>query len=202
MHHTVSDRWRLIALGVSLAALAWPPLAAGQSVRGQARAVQATVAAGAFGTTTTALADTGTFGDSNDAREASQLTGDIPSLLTASVLHATAIGWPDQVDAEASLADLVLIIAGTTIGADFIQSRAQAIQGAGGAGAVSVEDLSINGLQIAVAGNPNETILIPGGRVVINEQQTTATGAVVNALHVIVDGVADVVIASATAHIQ
>ena len=201
MYHTLSDRWRLIALGVSLAALAWPPLAAGQNARGQARAVQAVVA-GAFGTTTTALADTGTFGDSNDAREASQLTGDIPSLLTASVLHATAIGWPDQVDSEASLADLVLIIAGTTIGADFIQSRAQAIQGAGGAGAVSVEDLSINGLPIAVAGNPNETILIPGGRVVINEQQTTATGAVVNALHVIVYGVADVVIGSATAQLQ
>lgn len=201
MQNIFSYRWKFIALGVSLAALAWPTLVAGQSVSGQARAVQASVA-DAFGTTSTTLADTGTLGDSNDAREASQLTGDIPSLLTADVLHATAIGWPDQVDSEASLADLVLTIAGTTIGADFIQSRAQAIQGAGGAGAVSVEGLSINGVQIAVAGNSNETILIPGGRVVINEQQPTATGVIVNALHVIVDGVADVVIGSATARIQ
>jgi len=37
---------------------------------------------------------------------------------------------------------------------------------------------------------------------VINEQQTSGSTSVVNALHVTLDGVADVVIASATAAIQ
>jgi hypothetical protein len=41
-----------------------------------------------------------------------------------------------------------------------------------------------------------------GGRIVINEQQVTSTGAVVvNALHIIINGVADIVIASANAGI-
>jgi len=53
-----------------------------------------------------------------------------------------------------------------------------------------------------VTGQPNQTIPIFGGRVVVNEQQQILpSGRTVNALHVIVDGIADVVIASATAGI-
>jgi hypothetical protein len=37
---------------------------------------------------------------------------------------------------------------------------------------------------------------------VINEQTATAGGIVVNALHLVVDGVADVVLGSATAAVQ
>jgi len=43
------------------------------------------------------------------------------------------IGYPDQIDSEASLAALALNVAGTSIGADFVMSRATA--GAGGPGA-------------------------------------------------------------------
>ena len=38
--------------------------------------------------------------------------------------------------------------------------------------------------------------------IVINEQTTSSAGTVVNALHIVVDGMADVVIASATANAQ
>ncbi len=51
-----------------------------------------------------------------------------------------------------------------------------------------------------MTGDPNQTIGIPGGLVVLNEQQTLSDGTlVVNALHAIVAGVADVAVASATA---
>jgi len=53
---------------------------------------------------------------------------------------------------------------------------------------------------IPVTGDPNQTIGIPGGLVVLNEQQTLPDGTiVVNALHAIVSGVADVAVASTTA---
>jgi len=172
-----------------------------QTVTGRARAVQATVL-GLLGGTTTVLADTGALGGTSDARQASAPTGNVPSLLTGDTLHATTIGWPDQVASEASLGTLALRVAGTTIGADFVMARALAVLGAAGVGASNVENLSINGVPIPVSGGPNQTISIPGGFVVINEQRTSPTSTVVNALHVIVYGVADVVIGSATAGVR
>jgi hypothetical protein len=123
-------------------------------------------------------------------------------LLTADVLHATTIAWPDQVASEASLANLNLIVAGISISADSVLARASQVSGAAGTGSSTISNLSINGTPIAVTGDPNQTVSIPGGQVVINEQTISSTGtAVVNAVHATVAGVADVVIASATAGI-
>jgi len=149
---------------------------------------------------TTVLGGTGTLvAGTSDVLQASGVTGGVPSLLTGEALHAVTIGYPDQIDSEASLAALALNVAGTSIGADFVMSRATA--GAGGAlGASNIDGLSINGAPIPVTGDPNQTIGIPGGQVVLNEQQTLSDGTlVVNALHAIVAGVADVTVASATA---
>ena len=77
-----------------------------------------------------------------------------------------------------------------------------AVQGLGSSGAVSISGLSINGLLIEVTGLPNQTVGIPGGQIVINEQQRSLGRTVVNALHVVVTGVADVTIGSATAGVQ
>ena len=212
MRHTESFRWTVRRAVVVVAALlAWPVTGAAQlldtetqtvtsttqTLTGIASAVQATV----LGTTTT-LASTGTLSDSTDARENSQLTGNVPSLLTGEALHATTIGWPDQVASEASLAALALSVGGTTIGADFVMAEATALLNAAGSGTSLVDNLSINGVPVSVSGVPNQIFYIPGGRVVINEQATSPGGMVVNALHIIVDGVADVVIGSATAGIQ
>jgi len=55
-------------------------------------------------------------------------------------------------------------------------------------------------LPIPVTGDPNQRIDVPGGVVVINEQRVSPDGTtVVNALHAVISGVADVVVASATA---
>ena len=189
----------LAALGAVL--LAWPTTGAAQTVTGNASVVRATVL-GLLGSTTTELASTGSLTDSTDARQASQTTGGITSLLTGETLHATTIGWPDEAASEASVAALALNVAGSTIGADYVMGRALATSDAGGSGVSNIDNLSINGIPIDVTGEPNQTISIPGGEMVINEQLTSAGGIVVNALHVVVYGVADVVVGSAAAAIQ
>ena len=199
-HAGFPGRGSLVAAAIAVALLVWPLAGEAQTVTGAARAVQATVL-GPLAGTTTVLADTGSLAGTSDALQASAVTGTIPSLLAGEALHATTIGWPDQVASEASLADVALSVAGTSIGADFVMARALAVLGSAGAGTSNIANLSINGVPIAVSGGPNQTIYIPGGLVVIDEQQTSAASTVVNALHVTVYGVADVVIGSATAGI-
>jgi hypothetical protein len=171
----------------------------------QAKVIQATVpGATVLGVTlpatTTVLAGTaalppGTTG----ALEASSVADAVPSLVSGDSLHATVIGLPGEASSEASVGSLGLSVAGNTISADFIMARARAVSGAGGSGGSDIDGLSINGVRVPVTGAPNQTIPIVGGAVILNEQQTSAGGAVVNALHVVVSGVADVIIASAIA---
>jgi hypothetical protein len=124
-------------------------------------------------------------------------------LLGAEALQADTIGLPGEVDSEASLANLSLTVAGIPISADFVRSSAVAIAGAAGSASSEIDNLSIGGVPIAITGAPNQTVAIPGGQLVINEQTISSTGStVVNALHFTVNGVADVVIASATAGIS
>jgi len=215
------EYWKVIGVAGALAGLvAWPGIGQAQldlggilpapspapttTVTGQASAVQATVF-GLLGNTTNTtlgLANTGALSGPTDALDASQLTGNLLGALTAEVPSATTIGYPDQVDSAASLANLALSIAGNNIGADFLMSQASAILNIGGVGSSTLSNLSLNGVPVPVTGDPNQTVSIPGGQMVINEQQTSPAGIVVNALHVIVSGVADVVMGSSVAGIQ
>ena len=198
MRQAIFSRLRLMAAIVALTGcVGWATAGDAQTVTGQARAVQATVLG-----SQTVLSDTGALTGSDDAREASQVTGAVPSVLTAEALHATTIGWPDQAASAASLAGLAVTVAGNGITAGFVMARAAAILGGAGAGDTDIDALSINGAPITVTGQPNQTIPLLGGRVVINEQQPLfPSGMTVNALHIVIDGVADFVIASATAGI-
>jgi len=202
MCHVKLCRWNASGVLLILASLfAWPAASVAQTVTGQAAAVQATVF-GLLGNTTLGLANTGALSGPTDALDASQITGNLLGALTAEVPSATTIGFPDQVDSAASLANLALSIAGNSIGADFLMSQASAVLNSGGVGSSTLTNLSLNGVPIPVIGTPNQTVPILGGQMVINEQQTSPAGIVVNALHVIVGGVADVVIGSAVAGIQ
>lgn len=147
----------------------------------------------------TVLGDTGVLAGAHDIREASLLEGSAGSLLTANTLHATAMSWSDRVVSEASAADVLVTVAGQIISADFARAAAKAAPDTGGAGSGQVDRLVINGTPVTLTGQPNEVIPILGGRVICNEQQITAQSAVINALHIIIDGVADVVVASAKA---
>ena len=219
MGQTKHGRSALVLVAVLMAGLlAWPSTGLAQlggllpppptsttttTVTGDATAVRATLF-GALGllTTTTSLADTGTLSGVNDARDASMDTGTVPSVLTGEVLSAGTISWPDEVDSAVSLANLNMSVAGIGIYADSVVAEASQVLGAAGSGTSYIDNLSINGTPIYVTGAPNQAVWIPGGQVVINEQSISSTGtAVVNAIHVTVTGVADVVIASATAGI-
>jgi hypothetical protein len=124
-------------------------------------------------------------------------------LLGAEVLQADTIGGPNEVDSEASLAGLSLTVAGIPITANFVRASAVAIAGSASSGTSEIDNLAISGVPIAVSGAANQVVSIPGGQLIINEQSVSPTGVmVVNAVHVTVNGIADVVIASATAGIS
>jgi hypothetical protein len=131
------------------------------------------------------------------------LTGRVLLLLGAETLQADTIGWPDEVDSEASLAGLNLNVAGIPISTGFVRASAVATAGAPGSGSSEIDGLTVGGVSVAVTGVPNQTIAIPGGQLVINEQTVSSTGTVVvNALHMTINGIADVVVASAAAGIS
>jgi len=209
VRNTIRKCSYIAAIALTLAGLLlWPAAGTAQltapTVTGQATAVQATVFGGLLGTaTTTTLAGSGTLSGVNDERDAGQVTGSVPSLLSAEALNAFTYSYPDEVDSGASLGNVNLTVAGVGISADLVMAQASQVLGAAGSGSSIIDNLSINGVPVVVTGDPNQTISIPGGQVVINEQTISPTGtAVVNALHVTVNGVADVVIASATAGIS
>jgi hypothetical protein len=204
MRHANSSRLSLAAtvVGVLGGMLVWPAVCSAQLLP-LPLPVPTPIVSGPVGNllgATTVLGDAGTLvAGTSDVLQASGATGGVPSLLTGEALHAVTIGYPDQIDSEASLAALALNVAGTSIGADFVMSRATAVAGSS-TGASNIDGLSINGMPVPVTGGPNQTIGIPGGVMVLNEQQTLPDGTlVVNALHAIVSGVADVTVASSMA---
>src|SRR6266852_5825038 len=212
-------RWIRITVSLLLfSLLTWPAASSAQknqvpSFSGQATVVRATV----LNLPPIVISDTGPLPSSGGALEASLLeTGPIDlggvGSLQASVLHATTIGQGDRSRSEASVTDLDLAVAGNTISANFLMSRALAACSPGGAftsGDSVIAGLVINGQQIVVSGSPNQTVALPNGAgsVTINEQiqpSSTSSGTreiTVNALHVVVNGVADVVIGSSHADI-
>lgn len=189
--------------------LLWPSVSVAQSSNntvfsGRATAVDASVLG--IGTV---ISDTGPLPPEGGAEEASLLEANVPGLLTAEVLHASSVGQGQRSQSEASVASLNLTVGGNNIAAEFLMATAAAQCGNNGKASISgsseIVGLVINGQQIVATGEPNQTILLPNGRVVINEQNRSESGRTgditVNALHVVVDGVADVVIASAHADI-
>jgi hypothetical protein len=166
---------------------------------GDATVVQATVLG-----VRTELVRAGPLPSSGGADEETLLEASVPGLLTAEVLHASTVGQGNHSRSEASVAKLTATVGGNTISAGFLMARAEAKCSNGNpttSGSSEIAELVINDQTIVVSGAPNQTILLPVGRVVINEQSGGPGDITVNALHVVVDGVADVIIASAHADI-
>ncbi len=193
------------ALAVMLVALLVWPVAVpatnnSPSATGSARAVQAT-SLGSDGTaTTTIVSDTGSLGGTNDARDASELTTSVPSLLTAETLYSATISWSNEVDSSASVNNLNVTVGGVVITATFVLTMVSSAQGPN-SGITMIDNLAVNGTPISVTGKKNQSVAIPGGQLTINETTNNAGTMTVNGLHIIENGVADVVIASATAGI-
>jgi hypothetical protein len=94
---------------------------------------------------------------------------------------------------------LNLLCGGVLIKADLIQSHAY-VSGSGGlapvaTGSSQLVNLVIAGTPIVISGKPNQTIKLPVGKVVINEQSQSVGAMTVTALHVVITGIADVQLA-------
>jgi len=194
----------VLTVSLLLSLLFWPVQSASANdttFSGEATVVQATV----LGLQPIVLSDTGALDSTGGAKEASFLNASVPGLLTAEVLHASTVGQGQRSSSEASVANVALTVGGNTITAEFLAARATAECHNGTAsvsGSSDILGLTVNGQSIAVSGSPNQTIALPIGSIIINEQRSANAGDLtVNALHVVIDGVANVIISSAHADI-
>ncbi len=185
---------------------------------GRAIVVQATVLDAA----TINLGDTGPLPAEGGALDGSLLTLGVSKQetgglleLTAVVGHSATIGQGSTSSADASVALVKMNVADNDVEASLLRSQAEATcDGQGRAtvrGSSELFRLVVNGQEIDVTGKPNQTIDLPNGRIVINEQSFREDGneaeITVNALHVTTfvpltgQRLADVVISSAHADI-
>lgn len=129
--------------------------------------------------------------------------------LTAGVLHATVVAEGNKSRAEAVVADFALKAAGQKISAEFLGARASATCSSGTATITESSEivgLVVNGTPITVGSQPQTITLGTVGSIVINEQPVASasgdSGTVtVNALHIVLIGGTDLVVASAHADI-
>lgn len=154
------------------------------------------------------ISDTGPLPSSGGALQTSLLTENVPGLASVEVCHAATIGQDDYSHSDASVGKTSLTPGlGNTIQADALSSYAVALccTGPSAYGSADVASLVVNGTPVTVSGQPNQTIPLIGGEIIINEQiisQDSDSAAItVNALHVIVNGVADIVVSSSHADI-
>src|SRR5881396_857408 len=155
------------------------------SYSGRATVVQATLFSPVSATAT--LVNAGPLPSSGGAEHASLVNGSVPGLLTVEVLHAATVGQGNASRSEASVAELALTVGGNSISAGFLEARATAMctgSGATASGSADVATLSVNGQPITISGAPNQTVELPNGRVIINEQSSSPGDITVNALHV------------------
>src|SRR6266404_1599029 len=202
MHYI--QRWIFVALCVlSVGLLEWPAGTRAQTLGG-ITVVPPTIPVPVPVTipvTVSTVLGTGTLAPGSLDSLYSELDSISTSLISAEVPSARVIGYADQIASDSYLSSLNLTIAGIAITAASAEAAARGpLDGSPGDATSYISSLSINGVEVLIDGTVNQTVAIPGGQVVINEQQVLSDGTlVVNALHATVFGVADAVVASATA---
>src|SRR5438034_1058259 len=204
MRYRVFHRWIFVALCVlSVGLLEWPARTRAQTLGG-ITVVPPTIPVPVpvpVPVTVSTVLGTGTLAPGSLDSLYSELDSISTSLVSAEVPSARVIGYADQIASDSYLSSLNLTIAGIAIAAASAEAAARGpLDGSPGNATSYISGLSINGVQVLIDGTVNQTVAIPGGQVVINEQQVLSDGTlVVNALHATVSGVADAVVASATA---
>lgn len=157
------------------------------------------------------LTDTGPLPAGGGVLNESLLATELPGTLVAGISHALTIGQSSFSRSDASLADVDLTVAGVGLSADLIQATSEARCANGKAtvsGSSLIVNLALNGQPITVTGQPNQTIQLPLGlgQLVINEQIKTVNGRnghiAVNAIHLTVTGIADVILSHAESGIN
>jgi hypothetical protein len=125
----------------------------------------------------------------------------VETLLTASALNASVDGRYRRSISTASLGSLTLRKAGNTIKANKVTAYARAECGNRRSGTSDIYNLTVNGAPVFLTSQPNQTITLPNGKLVINEQVQASTGnsITVTGLRLVINGQADVVVSKAQA---
>jgi hypothetical protein len=107
------------------------------------------------------------------------------------------------------MAHLHMTVGGNIVASSFLAAHAHARCTATGvivSADPNIIGLTVNGQPVQISGKPNQTIPLPNGRIIINEQakaSTKTSGHIsVSALHIVIDGVADVALSEANAGIS
>lgn len=188
----------MVILALATASICWGTTNPAMTFRGQGTAVTATVLG-----INTVLGDTGALPTKGGALENDLISVNIPLVLSGVVAHADAIGVGDHTEASATVTGLNVLCGGVLIKADLLQSRVY-VAGSGGlapvaTGSSQLVNLVIAGTPIVITGKPNQTIKLPVGKVVINEQSQSVGAITVSALHIVINGIADIKLARAFA---
>ena len=206
MRHYAASR-TLSAILLAGGLLAFSQIAQAQvTYIGEAVAVKADV----LGIVNVAVSDTGQLPSTGGELAVSLLDFRVPPTLDLHLLTANTVGDNDQTSSQAAVANVTLNVAGIYITASVLNSNANAVcysDHAEVSGGSTVVALKVNGLSVKVTGKPNQTIPLLVGSLVINEQIGQVTNPpdiitadmVVNALHLKVNLLADVVISNSHA---
>jgi hypothetical protein len=157
----------------------------------------------------TSVSATGSVGASGGERHSSALTFGLPNLVRGEVAHATAFAKGNVSASEASMAHLHVTVGGNISRSAFLAAHAHARCTAAGvivSADPNIIGLVVNGRPIQVSAKPNQTIPLPNGEIIINEQAKSSTktsGQIsVSALHIIISGIANVALSEANAGIS
>jgi hypothetical protein len=213
-----SSRTRTVSFALLLSVLMVAGLFAASPAQAQTtfsgRAFAASVSTALTGPVPIVISDTGQLSPSGGSRDDALLDTRDPNLatlnsvLTAEVLRASTSGASGKAESSASLANVVVVLPGTgvQVTASFLGAQTEATC-SGVSGSSEIADLKVGDASIPVTGAPNQTVTLPGGaKLIINEQTTNENGTFhqvqVNALHLIVPGVAEVILSSAESDIN
>jgi hypothetical protein len=163
-----------------------------------------------LGVINTSIIDTGPLPGHGGSLSAQLANLDLPGLLDLQLLSASTNGENNQTNSQASVVNVTLNVAGVYIQASVLTSNATAFCSSNSAtvsGTSTIAALTVNGRSIKITGSPNQTVPLLVGSLIINEQISsivngvnfTSADMLVNALHLKVNGVANVVISSSHA---
>lgn len=165
-------------------------LSQSNSFSGRAAAVQASVTAVGQPVITTSLTDTGYLPSTGGGTTLAGADADLLKILTIHSSNGSTSGVGNTSSSAAGVDQLNITVGGVTVSASAVQALAQAsCPGGTPSGGSTITDLMINGVPIAISGDPNQTVpVVLGdvtlGTVVINEQAIDPYAAQVRALHV------------------
>lgn len=152
------------------------------------------------------LADTGELPPEGGEIDATVLTISQDNLVEANVVLSVTMGFDSKAESEAATAQVVLLSGSANeITAEFVRANSVATCD-GASGSSEIVNLRLAGQQIAVSGEPNQTVSVPGIlTLVINEQIDSSTDETneitVNALHLILATGEEVIVSSASSDI-